>query len=232
MTGTDYSAKDRAYFRHSRQEIRPLLNTDHARVLDVGCGAGHTLRWIKSIYPNCETVGIEIEPANEAELGRNADRYLIADVERVPDLDGPFDLMLFLDVLEHLRSPEQTLAAFCEHLSPEGVAIISVPAVSYIGVSLPLLLFRRFEYADAGILDRTHTRLFVEATSVALANSAGLVVEAGLLAGLSGPKASAVNALTLGLFKHHLTKQYIIRCRRSAARQGKVRWGIARKLQA
>jgi hypothetical protein len=43
----DYDHKTAAYFGNARVEIEPLLSASAARVLEVGCGAGETVRWLK-----------------------------------------------------------------------------------------------------------------------------------------------------------------------------------------
>jgi SAM-dependent methyltransferase len=231
LTTLDYSDKAPDYFSHARREIAPLLPARCNRILEVGCGTGATLRWLKALYPQSETVGIEYHPPNRVPLETNADSFYIGDAEIFSKDIGMFDLILFLDVLEHLRSPEDTLRRYVRLMKPGSTVIVSVPAVSYIGVSLPLLLRRRFTYADAGILDRTHTRLFVEDTAVALLNDADLVVDAGLLGGLHGRKARLINAISFGFFRHYLTKQYIVRGSRSPeAKQSAINWRIAKYL--
>ncbi len=91
--------------------------------------------------------------------------------------------------------------------------IVSVPNVAHLSVSLPLLFGRRFEYADGGILDRTHVKFFVESTAVGLLNDAGFEVTDGVVNGLVGAKTKALDILTLGLMRNHLAKQYIMKGR-------------------
>jgi hypothetical protein len=65
--------------------------------------------------------------------------------------------------------------------------IVSVPNISHLSISVPLLVSRRFTYQDAGILDRTHLRFFVEATAIRLLNDAAFRVTKGIICGLEGP---------------------------------------------
>lgn len=229
MIEENYAAKDHQYFGHARTEIRPLLPENCNRILEIGCGAGATLKWLKGIFPESKTYGVEFFAPNHEHLQKNVDFFWIADVEEF-DMDlGKFDLILFLDVLEHLNSPEITLHRFSNLLNQGGSVIVSVPAVSYIGVSLKLLLFRSFSYGEAGILDRTHKRLFVEDTAVTLVEGAGLSIKGGLLGGLHGRKSRLANFLTLGLFKHYLTKQYIVRGQKeSGSVQASIDWKVAK----
>jgi hypothetical protein len=43
-----------------RCEIEPLLPRDCSRFLEVGAGAGETLRWLKTNIPGAQTTGVEI----------------------------------------------------------------------------------------------------------------------------------------------------------------------------
>ena len=198
------------YFHHVRREIAPLLPQSCSRILDIGAGAGHTLKWLKTIYPDAVTTGVEINTAVAEELRENADLVFIGDAEDALARIEPCDLILLLDVLEHLVDPVRTLRKVTGVLSPGGRVIVSVPNVAHLSVSLPLLLRRRFTYRDAGILDRTHLRFFVEDTAVQLLNDASLVVRKGLLSGMQGRRYKLIDLMSFGLLRHYLTQQYIM----------------------
>jgi SAM-dependent methyltransferase len=198
------------YYHHIRSEIRPLLPKACARILDVGAGTGGTLRWLKTLYPDAETTGVELKSALERDLSANVDVPIIGSIEESLPLLKNYDLILLLDVLEHLVDSVGTLKKIVRHLNPTGHVIVSVPNVAHLSVSLPLLLQRRFDYQDAGILDRTHFHFFYDNTALSLMNDANLLVTSGVTTGLEGPKAKFLNFLSLGFLRHHLTKQYIM----------------------
>ncbi|MBS0509536.1 MAG: methyltransferase domain-containing protein [Proteobacteria bacterium] len=70
-----------------------------------------------------------------------------------------FDAILACDVLEHLHSPDQVLKALSGLLQPMGSLVISLPNIAYAGV-LASMRAGVFDYADKGLLDRTHLRFF------------------------------------------------------------------------
>jgi hypothetical protein len=78
-------------------------------------------------------------------------------------------------VLEHLRDPAAALVALRCSLAAGGQVVISVPNVAHAWVRLSLLA-GRFDYAERGILDRTHLRFFTRRTLGALVTGAGLRV--------------------------------------------------------
>ena len=215
-----------AYYRHSRQEIRSLLPEKAFRILDVGSGGGYTLGWLKSIYPNAITTGVELNTNLKDELEQNVDVAIFGNIDEcIPQLDT-FDLILLLDVLEHVPDSTHTLKSISRLLQNGGRIIVSVPNIAHLSVTLPLLIQRKFTYQDSGIMDRTHLRFFVEDTAVRLLNDANLVVVDGLIAGLERPKAKLLDKLTLGCLRHHLAKQYIMAGEMANGRlvQPRVNW--------
>ncbi|MDE5465491.1 bifunctional 2-polyprenyl-6-hydroxyphenol methylase/3-demethylubiquinol 3-O-methyltransferase UbiG [Bradyrhizobium sp. CSS354] len=217
------------YYRHSREEIRSLLPDGASRILEVGPGGGYTLRWLRSIYPNVTTVGVEVNRELKEELEENADIAVIGNIDDCSSDLGQFDLVLLLDVLEHLPDPGRTLRSISGLLTEGGRIIVSVPNVAHLSVALPLLFRRKFTYRDSGILDRTHLRFFVEGTAVELLNDADLIVTDGLVAGIEGPKSKLIDCLSLGVLRHHLVKQYIMAGQRrgDTSAQPKIGWRMA-----
>jgi 2-polyprenyl-3-methyl-5-hydroxy-6-metoxy-1,4-benzoquinol methylase len=217
------------YYHWVRQEIKPLLPKNPSRILEVGAGAGHTLKWIKELYPKTETTAVEINSALLHELSQNVDVPIIGPIdEALPQLKS-YDLILFLDVLEHLSDPTATLRNLSKHLEANGQVIVSVPNIAHLSVSVPLLLQRRFDYQDAGILDRTHLKFFVEGTAIKLLNDANFIVTAGLVSGIQGPKSKLLDLVSFGGLRHHLAKQYIMLGQLTDGKlsQERIKWALA-----
>ena len=178
MDTASYASKETKYFGFARAEILPLLPERAARVLEVGCGAGATLAWIKSVRPISFAAGVELmaEPAEQARAV--CDDVLVGDVEKLtlPYKPGSFDLILALDVLEHLVDPWSVVQRLHPMLKPGGHMIISIPNVAHYSVSLPLLR-GRWDYVRSGILDATHLRFFVQGSVERLLTCSGMVID-------------------------------------------------------
>ncbi|WP_414901614.1 class I SAM-dependent methyltransferase [Sphingomonas flavalba] len=212
------------YFEHIRAEIAPLL-PDRAprRILEIGSGAGGTLAWLKQRWPEAEAVACEGQAALRPVLEQRVDRAVIHNLEQpLPDDLGRFDLILALDVLEHLTDPQAVLTNLVALLEPGGAVIVSVPNVAHYKVVRDLLLRRRFDYTDAGIMDRTHLRFFTEHSALALMRGAGLNVVDGRVNGFGRRRTRLMDWLTLGCARHYLAEQYIMRGERGGA--GRFRW--------
>src|SRR5262245_5110614 len=101
------------------------------------------------------------------------------------DLDQPwerqfeaetYDAATALDVLEHLKSPEQGAAEIFRYLKSGGKLYASTGNVAFLPVRLALLL-GWFNYGLRGILDLTHRRLFTVDSFRRLLKNAGFRVD-------------------------------------------------------
>ena len=88
---------------------------------------------------------------------------------------GPFDVIMFADVLEHLTSPDNMFKLAVRGLKSGGVILASVPNVAHWSLRLKLL-FGRFDYTETGLCDATHLRWFTQRTIRALFNSHSLEI--------------------------------------------------------
>lgn len=149
------------------------------RVMELGCASGMTLSYIKSQYPNAETWGIELDEKAAKAAESQVDHCFCGNCE---DMDLPggeesFDYILCPDVLEHLRDPWKMTKRLAAKLKPGGCLICSIPNVTHWSVLIPYLR-GRWDYQDAGILDRTHLHFFTFETAAALCEPEGMKREA------------------------------------------------------
>ncbi len=162
---------------HSSHSIilRWLGDGHGRRILDVGAADG--LLSSKLAERGWKVTGIEGDPSLARTCAAHCEQMIVIDLNReLPDVSGPFDAIVYGDVLEHLVDPLSVLTQLNRALSPGGFVIISVPNIAHFYVRL-LLLLGRFDYLDRGILDSTHLRFFTERSLHAMIADAGLVVE-------------------------------------------------------
>ena len=207
-----YKAKSPDYFSSIRYEIEPLLPVLCDRALEVGCGEGGTLGWAKQNGRVKHATGIELM-GDYAEISKGIlDHVITANIESDEIiLEAPFQLILCLDVLEHLRDPWQVMGRLVSWLAPGGVLIASLPNVRYLAILTDLVLRGRFDYQDSGILDRTHLRFFTRHSAVELFRTCGLnEVRVVLHPGSVRGKARLLNILTLGALRDMFAWQILI----------------------
>lgn len=166
-----YTLKDDPHSSHS-VVLRWLGDGRGRRLLDVGAADGPLARLLTA--RGWKVTGLEADPVAAAAGAAHCERMIVADLDAgVPPLEGEFDAIVCADVLEHLRDPAAVLVSVRRALASTGEVVISVPNVAHLWVRLSLLL-GRFDYAERGILDRTHLRFFTRRTLAALVRESGL----------------------------------------------------------
>jgi SAM-dependent methyltransferase len=111
----------RREFAHTVDFIRK--HKPGGRLLDVGCAYGF---FLQEARPHFDVAGIEIAEdaaAHARAQGLNVTTG-IADEATLAKF-GMMDVIVLLDVIEHLPSPQETLALCTQHLAPGGVIVIT-----------------------------------------------------------------------------------------------------------
>lgn len=108
---------DRFHLR-ARRGLRTL---QPGRVLDVGAGDADTARWLPA---GCGLVRIDY-PGTNRRYRQRPDVY--ADALALPVADGAADVVLLMEVLEHLADDRAALAEAARVLRPGGRLVLTVP---------------------------------------------------------------------------------------------------------
>ncbi|MGH3851716.1 MAG: class I SAM-dependent methyltransferase, partial [Pseudonocardiaceae bacterium] len=106
------------------------------RILDVGSGRTPSLA-PDARPPGCHYVGLDVSSVElEAAPSGWYDEIVVADVaQRVPELEGRFDLVVSLQVLEHVRPLPVAMENLRSYLAPGGCLIAQLSgAYSVYGV--------------------------------------------------------------------------------------------------
>lgn len=208
--------KAQKYFVELREEIFPFLPQKAARVLDLGCGSGETSGTLKKMGKFDWVCGVEGSP-EAAQLARKyLDIVVEGDIEKLdfPFEPESFDVILTLDILEHLVDPWTILRKLEKLLKPGGLFIISLPNVRHHSVVLPLLFFGDWRYQQEGLLDSTHIRFFTRSTAIKFFEKEGLVLEDHAYTGATGTLGKFVRRLTFGLFNGFLDFQILLKMKK------------------
>ena len=207
-----YEQKDQNYFTAARYEVLDLAPEFSKSVLEIGCGTGETLSLLKSKGRCLNTVGVELFQTAAEQARKVLDYTYNIDIQK-DNVDGNYELIVAMDVLEHLVDPWSVLKRLVkENLVNGGVLIASIPNVRHYSV-VANLLKGNFNYAPSGILDKTHLRFFTKKSMYALYQSAGLeVVECIPTRFSKFSRSNILNVMTLGLFSDFFAIQYVVKC--------------------
>jgi len=164
------------YFTHSRPEVRALIPVGARVVVDVGCGAGAMGAALKAERPGVEVRGIEPNAEAAARARPVLDDVATGSGEGSMPVGWPMpDCVVLADVLEHMLDPWKALRHWRSRLGPGGSAVVSLPNIGHWSV-LEALSQGRWDYAEDGLLDRTHLRFFTRATAIEMLEEAGFEV--------------------------------------------------------
>jgi SAM-dependent methyltransferase len=145
---------DYLYGDEERRDLLVKLVGKSQRVLDIGCRAGNLT---KHYCGGNDVVGVDVDRRAleifRERLGFEA-RWLDVDVEPLPFEDASFDVVVFTEVMEHLRFPHRALVEIRRVLKPAGRLIGSVPNAFRLRNRLRFLIGKPFD------IDPSHVRLY------------------------------------------------------------------------
>lgn len=165
------------YYANTRKDIVDALPRPIGSVLDVGCGSGGVGAGLRDAGATRLT-GIEVVPEQAALARAHYDQVIAAPVEdALRELEGPFDTVLCLDVLEHLVDPERVMRDLRGLAAPGARLQVSLPNARHVSLIKDLVLKGTFGYTDWGHRDRTHLRWFTRRDIVEAMERAGWGVQ-------------------------------------------------------
>ena len=172
--GPEYQMKEGEGSSHS-VVLRWLEQMPPARVLDLGCSSGLLAERIRALGHHVTGLDVMALPG----VHQRVDRFVEADLDRgLPvgiDDEGPFDVVIAADVLEHVREPERLLDQIRAVLVPRGALIASVPNFGH-WYPRGRTALGMFDYDQRGILDRTHVRFFTRRGLFKRLHNAGFTI--------------------------------------------------------
>jgi 2-polyprenyl-3-methyl-5-hydroxy-6-metoxy-1,4-benzoquinol methylase len=180
--------KNGGYFDNVNPTILQLVDSKMLKICEFGCGGGALAAAVRAKNPEpIYYVGLEIDDAAIQRAKPHLDLAVQCNLDLIPSWrdnevisnslpDNYFDCVIFGDVLEHLRDPENVLRQAVSKLRPGGAVITCIPNVQHWTVFANLVL-GSWPQTDSGIFDRTHIRWFTLRDMVELLNKVELSIE-------------------------------------------------------
>ncbi|MFT5337477.1 MAG: 2-polyprenyl-3-methyl-5-hydroxy-6-metoxy-1,4-benzoquinol methylase [Sphingobacteriales bacterium] len=157
---------DRKYFN---KILKPFQGRE-INVLDYGGGSGWLLDVVKQSYPNVKiTQVVDIDKGAQKIAEGHGHRYFCGEIEDF-DSEVKFDLVLMLNIIEHIASPFTALKKVESFLSPEGLVLIKTPNMD----SLDARVFKKTYWG--GLHCPRHWILFSKKSFVTLVQKTNLSV--------------------------------------------------------
>jgi SAM-dependent methyltransferase len=150
------------WFRGRRRIIESILSDEliagQRRVLSVGCGPAEGLAWLLPFAgSHGKVVGLDIDATHAWNLNDNIE-FVVGSLEDAPLADASFDVVLALDVLEHLDDDSRGLREAVRLVKPKGLLLLTVPALPSLWGGQDVVSEHRRRYTK-----RSFVRLFKSA---------------------------------------------------------------------
>lgn len=166
------------YYKYKRFDLLGYFpERKFESLLDIGCGEGEFGFLAKKKFNINYVEGVEINNEVALKASLKLDKVFIGDITEYLKKSSninKFDVIVFGDVLEHLIDPWLVLKQIKKILSENGIVIASIPNLSIDAIKY--IIFDKWLYTDAGLLDRTHLRFFTRATIYEMFESAGYTI--------------------------------------------------------
>lgn len=204
------------YYQNPRDDIRSLISGRFERCLDIGCGAGIVGSTLVRDGVAASSDGIELNQAAATAAKKVLSQVYTTDLSHSTDGIplGVYDLVLCLDVLEHMVDPWAALRRVRSLMKPGDTLVISLPNVRNFRVTIPLFLKGEWRYESSGLLDVTHLRFFTRKTAISLVAETGFSIsQIHSTSRKPLSKSWWADLLTFGLFRELLDFQYVIQAR-------------------
>jgi 2-polyprenyl-3-methyl-5-hydroxy-6-metoxy-1,4-benzoquinol methylase len=172
-----YFEFSKAWDKNDPKRIALKLINKGESVLDVGCSFGSFA--VRLSEKGCSCDGIEYYgPA--VDISRTIMRRVfeidLNETIHLAKITTEYDVITFLDVLEHCIEPDQVIAGLKKNLKPNGRIIVSVPNIANLFNRLQILC-GQFRYQEYGVMDKTHLRFFTRKTAKQLVKNHFKVAE-------------------------------------------------------
>jgi SAM-dependent methyltransferase len=121
---------DRASRRHAVDEVKRHARGPRPVILEVGCSSGFLLEDLRRELPHAFLIGSDYVRGPLDELARRVPDIplLQFDLVRCPLPDGCVDVVVLLNVLEHIEDDTGAVRQLQRILRPGGAVVVEVPA--------------------------------------------------------------------------------------------------------
>jgi SAM-dependent methyltransferase len=131
-----------------KKAIGNRKNQGDYKILDYGCGTGYNLRHLANFG---SVTGADIHTEAIKEFSKQEEYpYIDLSKDLTPHF-GKYDLILALDVIEHIDDDVQALKEIGKLLSPDGELIITVPAYKWLWSGEDIISLHKRRYTESSL---------------------------------------------------------------------------------
>jgi len=125
--------KSHWWWEGRREILRQELPTRSGlNILDIGCGTGETMSFVKSFLSKSKLTGVDNSQVAINFARKRGHKVLKVNALKLPFEDNTFDVILILDVIEHIKDDYAFLSEAKRVLKKSGKIIVTAPALQFI----------------------------------------------------------------------------------------------------
>lgn len=121
--------------------------------LDAGCGPGTNIALLQTFCTNVVAADMASE-AGEFVKKRFNIPFIACDVQKLPVKKNLFDIILALDIIEHLENPDDAITLMEESLKRDGILVVTVPAFQFLWGTHDVLMWHKRRYRIPELLKK------------------------------------------------------------------------------
>ncbi|MDH5367325.1 MAG: class I SAM-dependent methyltransferase [Cyclobacteriaceae bacterium] len=149
-------SEDKHFWHKNRKHLLKLLikkfvrNNDFS-LADIGCGNGSIISFLEKAYSKSKITGIDGHLNALINVRRRTKKAVLQlqDISQLESIDqsSRYDIVILMDVLEHLDKPDKILDRIKNVLKTDGIIIATVPALMNIWSDRDVFLEHRIRYS-------------------------------------------------------------------------------------
>jgi SAM-dependent methyltransferase len=153
-----FKSRNKMILQFLRKYGQRIFNNVH-RMLEIGCGNGNVLRYLRKQGINCEGGDVFLESLVHCRKKDNAPLYQI-DASRLP-FSNYFDIIGIFDVIEHIEDDKKVFAEIYKALKIGGMVILTAPAGKRLWGKYDEVAFHKRRYSKNELIAKLESAGFI-----------------------------------------------------------------------
>lgn len=170
---TPYIENDSIFYRFKRKltlgpvlrKIRKIIPKNKIfSLLEIGTGSGFLISFLESEFPKASFTGLEYD-SRLVELSKNKVKnanIIQGNAENFDFKDSKFDVIVSLQVIEHLYKPELMLSAVKKHLNQNGIFILTTPNLESLSARFMKNKWHGYRTDHVSLKSYTDWKVYIE----------------------------------------------------------------------